>query len=74
MLFEQIFATVDFLVFVRIMAQKNLELQQQALMMIAQAMGGELPESLLKDKPKSKPVAKMHASSEEDQILIAVLA
>ncbi|XP_005098604.1 cilia- and flagella-associated protein 36 [Aplysia californica] len=72
-LFEQVLATEDFPVFVRIMAQKNLELQQQALMLISQMMDGSLPESLVKDSGgvasgRGKP------TDSEDQILIAVLA
>lgn len=74
-LFEQVLATVDYRIFVRIMAQKNLELQQQALLLISQMLGGSLPESLLKDAPADVQWSKsQHHSKDEDQILLAVLA
>ncbi|CAL1528405.1 unnamed protein product [Lymnaea stagnalis] len=74
-LFEQVLATVDYRIFVRIMAQKNLELQQQALLLISQMLGGSLPESLLKDAPGDVQWSKsQHHSKDEDQILLAVLA
>ncbi|GFR66891.1 cilia- and flagella-associated protein 36-like [Elysia marginata] len=80
-LFEQVLATEDYAIFVRIMAQKNLELQQQALMLISQMMGGSLPESLVKDlerstakENKSGQLAQQQNSKEEDQVLMAVLA
>ncbi|KAH9489515.1 hypothetical protein Btru_037376 [Bulinus truncatus] len=69
-LFEQVLATVDYPIFVRIMAQKNLELQHQALLLISQMLGGSLPDSLLKEE-------RSHShqnSNDEDQVLIAVLA
>ncbi|GFN82346.1 hypothetical protein PoB_000885200 [Plakobranchus ocellatus] len=79
-LFEQVLATVDYPIFVRIMAQKNLELQQQALMLISQMMGGSLPGSLVKDLERSSGgenvtrLAQQQNSKEEDQVLMAVLA
>ncbi|KAK3780668.1 hypothetical protein RRG08_028116 [Elysia crispata] len=80
-LFEQVLATEDYAIFVRIMAQKNLELQQQALMLISQMMGGSLPESLVKDlersgarDSKAGQLAQQQNSKEEDQVLMAVLA
>lgn len=40
-------AANDFEVFKRMMCQKNVELQLQALEMIAQRCGGSIPDSLL---------------------------
>ncbi|KAI8787867.1 cilia- and flagella-associated protein 36-like [Biomphalaria glabrata] len=64
---EQVLATVDYPIFVRIMAQKNLELQQQALMLISQMLGGSLPDSLREED------SHQH-SQDDDEVLIAVLA
>lgn len=79
-LFEQFFAAEDYGIFVRLMVQKNIELQQQALAMIMQ-MQGALPESLKdgKSEPTSPPPAAAPAPKEqygaqnEDEILKAVL-
>lgn len=72
MLFEQVLATDDYPVFVRLMAQKNLELQHQALLLISQMMGGILPESLMKDIPFHGGNIQ-HTSKDEDEVLMAVL-
>ena len=55
------------------MAQKNLELQQQALMLISQMMGGSLPESLMKEAAVASAPRRTPQDS-EDEILAAVLA
>lgn len=78
-LFEQFFAAEDYGIFVRLMVQKNIELQQQALAMIMQ-MQGALPESLKdgKSEPTSPPPAaptpkEQYGAQNEDAILKAVL-
>lgn len=78
-LFEQFFAAEDYGIFVRLMIQKNIELQQQALAMIMQ-MQGALPESLKdgKSEPTSPPPAapapkEQYGAQNEDAILKAVL-
>ncbi|XP_022332498.2 uncharacterized protein LOC111130096 isoform X1 [Crassostrea virginica] len=76
-LFEQFFAAEDYGIFVRLMVQKNIELQQQALAMIMQMQGG-LPESLKDEKeerapPPPPPKPDQYGAQNEDEILKAVL-
>ena len=76
-LFEQFFAAEDYGIFVRLMVQKNIELQQQALAMIMQMQGG-LPESLKDGKeerapPPPPPKPDQYGAQNEDEILKAVL-
>ncbi|XP_059161888.1 cilia- and flagella-associated protein 36-like [Physella acuta] len=76
-LYDQVAATLDYQLFVRIMTQKNMDLQQQALLLISQMLGGNLPESLMKDSAASIGVSwgsGQPNSSDEDQILLAALA
>jgi len=51
-LFELILATESFRLFSRLMTQKNLELQQQALMLIMKQLG-HIPDSMTADKQSS---------------------
>lgn len=53
-LFELILATESFRLFSRLMTQKNLELQQQALMLIMKQYG-QIPEIMQAAAPASKP-------------------
>ncbi|XP_062584327.1 cilia- and flagella-associated protein 36-like [Saccostrea cucullata] len=77
-LFEQFFAAEDYTIFVRLMVQKNIELQQQALAMIMQ-MQGALPESLSEgtSKPSTSappaPSNEQYGAQNEEEILKAVL-
>ncbi|CAG5130675.1 unnamed protein product [Candidula unifasciata] len=71
-LLEQVLATEDYPVFVQIMAQKNLELQHQALLLISQMMGGVLPESLIKEV-SVKAGTGQHGPRDEEKVLMAVL-
>ena len=70
-LFEQFFAAEDYGIFVRLMVQKNIELQQQALAMIMQMQGG-LPESLKDEKeerapPQHPPKSYQKSGQNEDE-------
>jgi hypothetical protein len=79
-LFEQFFAAEDYQIFVRLMVQKNIELQQQALAMIMQVQGG-LPDSLRDGKQDSRPPppqapgpsGEQYGAQNEEEILRAVL-
>ncbi|XP_061173239.1 cilia- and flagella-associated protein 36-like [Saccostrea echinata] len=78
-LFEQFFAAEDYGIFVRLMIQKNIELQQQALAMIMQ-MQGALPDSLSEGAPKAPssssppaPSNEQYGAQNEEEILKAVL-
>jgi len=51
-LFELILATESFTLFSRLMTQKNLELQQQALLLIMKQYG-QIPEVLQTAKPEA---------------------
>ncbi|XP_041351894.1 cilia- and flagella-associated protein 36-like [Gigantopelta aegis] len=70
-LFEQVLAADDPDIFFRLMVQKNIELQQQALMLIVQ-LQGNLPASLLMEPALEKKALKPDTFSEDD-VLKAVL-
>jgi len=63
--FEQIWAADDFSVFKRMMIQKNIELQLQALELL-QTKYGVLPESLKPNKKVKSAVKRADSSSEEE--------
>ena len=69
-LFEQVLAADDPDIFFRLMVQKNIELQQQALMLIVQ-LQGNLPSSLLTAEAANAKKTKPDTS--EDDVLKAVL-
>ena len=69
-LFELVLAMDDFDIFVRLMTQKNIELQQQALMLIIKTTGS-LPDSLTEGGSQGPPPANMAES--EDEIMKRVL-
>ncbi|XP_021345422.1 cilia- and flagella-associated protein 36-like [Mizuhopecten yessoensis] len=64
-LFEQILCTDQFDLFVQLMNQKNIELQQQALMLIMKRQGS-LPTSLQDDKQHAAPPSQEQFHSEEE--------
>lgn len=64
-LFELVLAMEDHEIFVRMMTQKNIELQQQALMLILKTQG-VLPDSLTEGGPSSPPPAPRPQDSEEE--------
>lgn len=69
-LFELVLAMDDYEVFVRMMTTKNIELQQQALLLIMKTTGG-LPDSLTMESQSQSPP---HAPREsEDEIMRRVL-
>ena len=73
-LFEQVLAMDDYTIFVPMMVQKNIELQQQALMLIIQTTGS-LPDSLTEGKIKSQPQpAGGGVVDDEEEIMRKVLA
>ena len=63
-MFELVLAMEDYEIFVRMMTQKNIELQQQALMLILKTQGA-LPDSLM-DGPSNSPAAPRPQDSEEE--------
>ncbi|KAH3851407.1 hypothetical protein DPMN_093888 [Dreissena polymorpha] len=73
-LFELVLAIEDYEVFVTMMTQKNIELQQQALMMILKQQGA-LPESLVEGSATTPPPAPRpnHPQDSEEEIMRRVL-
>ena len=73
-MFEQVLAMDDYNIFVRIMARKNIELQEQALAMLMQKQG-VLPHSLrdAKDDPVPPSQDQLYGPQNEEDILKAVL-
>ena len=67
-------AIEDYEVFVTMMTQKNIELQQQALMMILKQQGA-LPESLVEGSATTPPPAPRpnHPQDSEEEIMRRVL-
>ena len=64
----------DFTIFVPMMVQKNIELQQQALMLIIQTTGS-LPDSLQEGESKSQQQAAAGAPLDDDEeIMKKILA
>ena len=64
----------DFTIFVPMMVQKNIELQQQALMLIIQTTGS-LPDSLQEGESKSQQQAASGAPLDDDEeIMKKILA
>lgn len=63
--FEQIWAADDFVVFKRMMIQKNIELQLQALELLQQKYG-VLPESLKPNQKVKSSIKREDSSSEEE--------
>ena len=73
-LFEQVLAMDDYTIFVPMMVQKNIELQQQALMLIIQTTGS-LPDSLKEGGTKStQQPAGAGPVDDEEEIMRKVLA
>ena len=72
-LFEQVLAMDDYTIFVPMMVQKNIELQQQALMLIIQTTGS-LPDSLTEGKTKPKEPAGGGVVDDDEEIMRKVLA
>ncbi|XP_033734429.1 cilia- and flagella-associated protein 36-like [Pecten maximus] len=64
-LFEQILCTDQFDLFVQLMNQKNIELQQQALLLIMKRQGS-LPSSLQDDTGETPPPSQENIHSEEE--------
>ncbi|XP_069116099.1 cilia- and flagella-associated protein 36-like [Argopecten irradians] len=64
-LFEQILCTDQFDLFVQLMNQKNIELQQQALLLIMKRQGS-LPSSLQEDTGETPPPSQENIHSEEE--------
>ena len=63
----------DFEIFVNLMTQKNIELQQQALILIMKTQGG-LPASLTEGEASPPPQAgHVQAAESEDEIMRRVL-
>ena len=69
-LFELVLAMDDYEVFVRMMTTRNIELQQQALMLIMKTTGA-LPDSLTESSQSQSPPPAPRES--EDEILKRVL-
>ncbi|KAF6027741.1 CFAP36 [Bugula neritina] len=70
-LFELILATESFTLFSRLMTQKNLELQQQALLLIMKQYG-QIPEVLQTAKPEAASQPKASAADNQTPAVKAV--
>ncbi|WAR20105.1 CFA36-like protein [Mya arenaria] len=64
-LFELVLAMEDYAIFVTMMTQKNIELQQQALMLILKQQGA-LPDSLMEGSVTTPPPAPRPQDNEEE--------
>ena len=63
----------DFSIFVPMMVQRNIELQQQALMLIIQTTGS-LPDSLKEGETKSSQQAAGGRLDDDEEIMKKILA
>ena len=71
-LFEQVLAMDDLEIFVRLMTQKNIELQQQALMLIMKTTG-HLPDSLTEGGSAPQASSGSEGMMDDDEIMRRVL-